>query len=99
LVIGPRSLPAGWITSAVAIAMILGILFVYYVLYLITPFDLDWHLATSLDRLILQVWPAVVFLFFYHARTPREVLASASGSEKRRAQVVGGADGQHGRAY
>ena len=34
----------------------------YFLIYVITPFDLTWHLATSLDRLCLQVWPMIVFL-------------------------------------
>ena len=36
----------------------------YFVIYFITPYDLYWHLRFSLNRLFLQLWPAVVFLFF-----------------------------------
>ena len=36
----------------------------YFVIYLITPYDLYWHLRFSLSRLFLQLWPAVIFLFF-----------------------------------
>ena len=36
----------------------------YFVIYLITPYDLYWHLRFSLNRLFLQLWPAVIFLFF-----------------------------------
>ena len=36
----------------------------YFVIYLITPYDLYWHLRFSLSRLFLQLWPAAVFLFF-----------------------------------
>lgn len=42
----------------------------YFVVYLITPHSLDWHLVTSLNRLFLQVWPMVVFITFMAARTP-----------------------------
>jgi Dolichyl-phosphate-mannose-protein mannosyltransferase len=31
--------------------------------YLTTPWDLDWHLRTSMDRLILQVWPIALLAF------------------------------------
>jgi len=36
----------------------------YFVIYLITPYDIYWHLRFSLSRLFLQVWPSVLFLFF-----------------------------------
>jgi dolichyl-phosphate-mannose-protein mannosyltransferase len=36
----------------------------YFAVYLITPNDLYWHLRFSLNRLFLQVWPTVIFLFF-----------------------------------
>lgn len=36
----------------------------YFVIYLITPYDLYWHLRFSLTRLFLQLWPSAVFLFF-----------------------------------
>lgn len=36
----------------------------YSVIYLITPYDLYWHLRFSLNRLFLQLWPSAIFLFF-----------------------------------
>ena len=36
----------------------------YFAVYVITPNDLYWHLRFSLNRLFLQVWPTVIFLFF-----------------------------------
>lgn len=36
----------------------------YFLIYLITPYDLYWHLRFSLNRLFLQLWPAAIFLFF-----------------------------------
>lgn len=36
----------------------------YFVVYVITPRDVYWHLRFSLNRLFLQLWPATVFLFF-----------------------------------
>jgi len=35
-----------------------------------TPIDLGYHLATSLNRLFLQLWPSVIFLFFLTAGAP-----------------------------
>ncbi len=36
----------------------------YFVIYLITPYDIYWHLRFSLARLFIQVWPATIFVFF-----------------------------------
>jgi hypothetical protein len=36
----------------------------YFAIYLITPYDLYWHLRFSLNRLFLQLWPSVLFLLF-----------------------------------
>lgn len=36
----------------------------YFAIYLITPYDLFWHLRNSLNRLFLQLWPSAIFLFF-----------------------------------
>lgn len=43
----------------------------YFTIYLITPRDLYWHLRFSLNRLFLQLWPVIIFLFFlFAARQP-----------------------------
>jgi hypothetical protein len=36
----------------------------YFAIYVITPYDLYWHLRFSLNRLFLQLWPSTIFLFF-----------------------------------
>lgn len=36
----------------------------YFAVYLITPYDIYWHLRFSLTRLFLQLWPSAIFLFF-----------------------------------
>lgn len=42
-----------------------GIIFLtfgcYYIIYVITPNDLHWHLSTSFDRLLHQVFPALLY--------------------------------------
>lgn len=56
-----RGLPAGHRASILALFLtFIG----YFCVYLITPYDLFWHLRFSLDRLFLQLWPSTVFLFF-----------------------------------
>lgn len=40
----------------------------YFLIYVITPYDVYWHLRFSLNRLFLQLWPSVVFLCFLRLR-------------------------------
>ncbi len=37
---------------------------VYFMIYLLTPNNLAWQLNTSLDRLVTQILPSALFLFF-----------------------------------
>ncbi len=37
----------------------------YFFVYLISPYELYFHLNTSLNRLLLQIWPSFIFLYFY----------------------------------
>jgi hypothetical protein len=47
-----------WIsTFIVFILMFWG----HFFIYIITPHDLKWQLSTSLDRIILQLWPGMIF--------------------------------------
>lgn len=43
----------------------------YFAIYLITPHDLDWHLRTSLTRLLMQVFPLTLFALFASLRPVR----------------------------
>jgi hypothetical protein len=36
----------------------------YFAVYVITPYNIYWHLRFSLNRLFLQLWPSIIFLFF-----------------------------------
>lgn len=53
-------------TAVFAIALTVG---GYFLVFLITPYDIYWHLRFSLLRLFLQVWPATVFLVLANVRT------------------------------
>jgi hypothetical protein len=44
----------------------------YLLVYLGTPHQLDWHLRFSLDRLLMQLWPAVLFAAFLLLNTAEE---------------------------
>ncbi len=56
------------------ISIILFMLIGYFIIYLITPHDLKWHLDSSLNRLFIQLWPSFVFIFFLFTRRPDELL-------------------------
>jgi len=62
-------------TAAVLLLILAG----YFFVYVMTPLDLGYHLATSLNRLFLQLWPSVIFLFFMTAGAPER----ASSAEAR----------------
>jgi hypothetical protein len=57
--------------------MLAAQLVAYYGIFLISPHDLTWHLA-SLYRLLLQVQPLLLFLYFYLVRTPETALQEVS---------------------
>jgi hypothetical protein len=48
----------------------------YYLIYIITPYDLEWHLQTSLNRLLMHLWPSALFVYFMIVRAPEEVFAA-----------------------
>jgi hypothetical protein len=72
-----RAGQAGVRTSILALALTLA---GYFAVYLITPYDLYWHLRFSLTRLFLQLWPATLFLFFLAVQSPSESLSDTSRS-------------------
>jgi len=43
--------------------------------YLLTPYDLQWHLNTSLGRVLLQSFPAALFLLLLRLREPESIFA------------------------
>jgi hypothetical protein len=72
-----------WIPIAVTAAAEYG-------LYLITTADLDWHISTSVSRLVAQLWPSLIWLFFLMLRPPEEyvkvepVAATPTGNKPKR---------------
>lgn len=65
--IDSRDRPSLLAGGAIVVLMSAGYSFVY----LTTPHDLNWHLITSLNRLFLQLWPAVIFLCFMITPIPQ----------------------------
>ena len=44
----------------------------YFFAFVVSPYRLAWHLETSLSRLLLQLWPAVLLGFFLCVRSADE---------------------------
>jgi hypothetical protein len=56
-------------STAIIYAIMLA---VYCGVFLTTPRPLDWQLETSARRLLLQLWPGVLFAFFLRVAAPEE---------------------------
>jgi hypothetical protein len=65
--IAPRSMVRKQAWLAIPLA---GVLAADFGVYLITTSDLKWHLSTSNLRLMVQVWPALLFLTFLFLSPP-----------------------------
>lgn len=60
---------------------IIGLLQVgYFVIYVITPLDLNYHLNSSLDRLLMHVWPGCLLLA---GMTVRKEVSPRTGSSQQ----------------
>ena len=58
-----RSHCGQWVKGAIAGTLLL-VAAGYYLVFLITPHDLSWHLVLSHNRLMMHIWPSVLFLIF-----------------------------------
>lgn len=47
---------------------------VYMLIYMITPYDLEWHMNYSMSRLLIHIFPLALFSFFLFVNTPETVL-------------------------
>ena len=50
--------------ATLGVLLSLALLTGYTLAYVITPWPLAWHIATSFERLIVQLWPATVWALF-----------------------------------
>ena len=56
-------------------ALILAIQLTGYIfIYVITPLPLEFHLEYSLDRLLFQLFPSALFLFFWIVSAPEQII-------------------------
>jgi hypothetical protein len=70
--------------GAIGLALLLG----YFGVYAVTSNDLSWQLSTSLDRLLVQVWPLLAVAAFLGMRAPRTAPAPAAPSKKSRRKAT-----------
>ena len=68
----PRAALCGILS--VLLLMLVG----YFFVYVTTPLELAGHLRTSLDRLLLHLWPAAILAIFLALADPMELLAAAA---------------------
>jgi hypothetical protein len=77
-----------WFTAAF---VLVGMLFGYYWVYLLSPYDLESHVVSSSNRLLLQLWPTALLLYcaIVAPRTvAREQSIGRSGALLRVAAIV-----------
>jgi hypothetical protein len=55
-----------WVSLAILAFQVIG----YYGSYLISPYDLQWHMSYSLTRLFVHIYPATVFVALAASQTP-----------------------------
>ena len=68
---GARGLPTACVTL---VLMLAG----YSAVYILTPWDIHWHLASSAERLLLQLLPLALLIVFLSLASPEELLARES---------------------
>jgi hypothetical protein len=80
--------------SGFGLAAIVLMLTGYLLVYAITPLPLEWQISTSFDRLVTQLWPALVWALFQlsgaqpMSRLLQESVASFQLVRLRRADVI-----------
>jgi hypothetical protein len=68
--------------SVAACLLALGlVVFGYFLIYITTPNNLSYHLSSSLNRLLLQLWPSLLFIYFMVARAPETAISSTEIAE------------------
>jgi len=58
----------------------------YFAIFLVTKDDLDWLFTTALDRLYVQVWPALVLAVFLLLRRPEDFAIASTPAKAKRAR-------------
>lgn len=69
-----------WAPAALPVLMLVCYFFTYVIFSSNNLDHLQWHLKSSLDRLIIHIWPSWVFLFFYFVNGPEKTPAVRNGT-------------------
>jgi hypothetical protein len=63
-------------------AITLGVLLAGYLfVYVVTPYDLTWHVETSMHRLLLHLWPGLLFAYFLLVKNPEAAVAEVTSTQ------------------
>lgn len=59
--------------TSIAVLLPVFMIFGYFFVYIVSPHaDLEWHLKSSLSRLLLQVWPLAILAYFAIVQAPEQ---------------------------
>jgi hypothetical protein len=64
---------------AVVLALMLAS---YYLVYVTTPFDMAWHISSSVDRLLVQLWPSLVLTAFWTGGSTQQDLPTVPNNHR-----------------
>jgi len=75
-----------WRLPALFVAMMLcG----FYLIYLFTPYEVNWHVASSFNRLLLQLWPSALLLWIFLITPERTEQSRLADSRNKRGLAAG----------
>jgi len=75
-----------WRLPALFVAMMLcG----FYLIYLFTPYEVNWHVASSFNRLLLQLWPSALLLWIFLITPERTEQSRLADSRNKRGIAAG----------
>lgn len=83
------------LASLIAAAVVVAVFLSYCAVLLITPYGLEWQVQSSFDRLILQVWPAVLLVFFMQLPRVRDAAVPTLAAKAPAARRASARAGKH----
>jgi hypothetical protein len=78
LLVGASVKKKDWAATSIALLLLVLMMVGYFFVYILSPFDLVWHLDTSLNRLLLQVWPLAAFAYFVILQAPEQAVMEST---------------------
>ena len=80
VVLAARADRLGAVRAAAGALVVAAMLGGYLAVHVITPAPLSWHIATSFERLVVQLWPAAVWAAFQPSASVSGIARRPSGS-------------------